>query len=91
LTAPDEPVVTMHGTSIDLLYYCDRSGWSVDPNEPHLKALIRIYLRQGARYMVVVGRRPTLPPPVKSGNGYAVYPLASIGYHIDEGDTEIDD
>ena len=33
LAAEDEPVVTMHGSAIDLLYYCDRPGWAVVSTE----------------------------------------------------------
>jgi len=58
LTAADEPVVTMHGTTIDLLYYCDRPGWALDPKDPNLATTLEQCRRQGARYIVVVGEAP---------------------------------
>ena len=40
LTSDEEPVATMHGTGIDLLYYCRRPGWARSPDAPQLdKAL----------------------------------------------------
>jgi hypothetical protein len=54
LTAADEPVVTMHGSGIDLLYYCRRPGWALSPDTPRLDQAIQQYRFQGARYLVVV-------------------------------------
>jgi hypothetical protein len=84
LTAADEPVVTMHGSGIDLLYYCRRPGWALSPDTPQLDRLLRQYRRQGARYLVVVAepelrkRIGDCPATDKSGSqaggeGYAVY------------------
>ena len=55
LAAEDEPVVTMHGTAIDLLYYCDRPGWAVSPEADDLESQLSEYRRQGARYLVATG------------------------------------
>ena len=55
LTAEEEPIVTMHGTGIDLLYYAHRAGWAVEPDAPDLGAVLEDYRRQGARYVVVAG------------------------------------
>jgi 4-amino-4-deoxy-L-arabinose transferase-like glycosyltransferase len=55
LTRPDEPVATMHGSTIDLLYYCDRAGWNIPPDLPHLQERLAECRRYGARYLVVAG------------------------------------
>jgi 4-amino-4-deoxy-L-arabinose transferase-like glycosyltransferase len=86
LTAVDEPIVTVHGDAIDLLYYGDRPGWAVSPDAPDLVSLLRDYLGQGARYLVVAGPatgtlgsqiRDVLATerPVARGEGFAVYRL----------------
>jgi hypothetical protein len=54
-TAQDEPIVTMHGSTIDLLYYCDRPGWAIPADQASLRALLADCRRQGARYLVVAG------------------------------------
>ncbi|MBX3411959.1 MAG: glycosyltransferase family 39 protein [Pirellulales bacterium] len=48
-----EPIVTMHGSTIDLLYYCDRRGWAVPPEHDSLTETIDDYRRQGARYLAL--------------------------------------
>jgi 4-amino-4-deoxy-L-arabinose transferase-like glycosyltransferase len=79
LTSPDEPVVTMHGTSIDLLYYCNRRGWAVAPDTAGLDEVLAEYRRQGARFLVVAGpgvkTLKTGRPPVVEGDGFRVYRL----------------
>jgi hypothetical protein len=49
-------VITLHGSSLDLLYYCNRPGWvfPITDNEAPAKRL-ESYRRQGARYFVVAG------------------------------------
>ncbi len=76
LTAEEEPVVTMHGTTIDLLYYCNRPGWAIDPASPALDQ----YARQGARYLVIVGSKESFGlTRVKEGNNFCVYELPPAG------------
>jgi len=81
LTAPDEPVVTMHGTTIDLVYYCNRPGWAVPPDTPDLDQVLEQCRRQGARYLVVADatscRRLFLVgySSVIQGDGFCVYRL----------------
>lgn len=53
LLAADEPVVTMHGATIDLLYYCARRGWAVPPDAPDLAATLDRCRAAGARRLVV--------------------------------------
>ncbi|MHC4407129.1 MAG: glycosyltransferase family 39 protein, partial [Planctomycetota bacterium] len=55
LTEPEEPVVTVHGATIDLLYYCNRPGWAVEPDTPGLDSVLADCAEQGARYVVVAG------------------------------------
>lgn len=87
LTVPDEPVVTMHGDAIDLLYYCDRPGWAISPDISNLVDVLGGHVRQGARYLVVVHSAPATVAtrcrtalvsvePAAQGPGYAVYRLA---------------
>lgn len=83
LTAPGEPVATIHGSGIDLLYYCDRAGWALDADSPELPAQIEACRRQGARYLVVAGD-PTavrgVGMPTVEGRGFAIYRLST---HLD--------
>jgi 4-amino-4-deoxy-L-arabinose transferase-like glycosyltransferase len=81
LAAEDEPVVTMHGTAIDLLYYCDRPGWAVSPEAEDIESQLSECRRQGARYLVATGPAAQglpalakLPTAVQS-DGFAVYRL----------------
>ncbi|GEM_PF-943494 len=50
---PGEPVATLHGTTIDLLYYCNRHGWVLPPAAAKLPAAAEAAARRGARYLVV--------------------------------------
>jgi len=77
LTADEEPVVAMHGTTIDLLYYCHRPGWAVAPDAENLQEQLSGFWRQGARYLVVVGNEPpeAVGTPVVSAEHYRIYLL----------------
>ena len=75
LTVGEERVVTIHGTTIDLLYYCDRPGWALEPDDPELEAALEDCRSQGARYVVVVGRGPVLRSPVASGENFRIHRL----------------
>jgi hypothetical protein len=89
LTAAEEPVVTMHGTGIDLLYYCNRPGWALTTgqqtgrgpsqfsfDENRIVPLASDYRRQGARWLVAVGSEMPHPgPPTVRGEGYWIYRL----------------
>jgi hypothetical protein len=89
LAGADEPVITMHGTGIDLVYYSNRPGWFVAPDAPDLAQQLEDCRRQGARYLVVVdvGPRPAVLRSYRccvAGEGYAVYEVA--GGRGQEGD-----
>ena len=74
--AEGEPVVAMHGTSLDLLHYCGRPGWAISPQATDLARRLAYCRRQGARYAVAVGARPAeLDEPVAEGDGYRIYRL----------------
>jgi 4-amino-4-deoxy-L-arabinose transferase-like glycosyltransferase len=53
LAAPEEAVVTLHGSSNDLLYYCDRPGWALNLGDPQLLERIEAARRSGAVRLVV--------------------------------------
>jgi uncharacterized membrane protein len=84
-TANEEPVITLHGTSIDLLYYCRRPGWGVDPDGPALDTALSECVHQGAHYLVIAGSESETAvdhrwhgwKPVERGPGYCIYALAS--------------
>lgn len=86
LTLPEEPVATIHGGGITLLYYCNRPGWFIDPQTDDLKAALNECHRQGARYLVVAGPEGEDArldgrigrAPVEVGPGYRVYALAEL-------------
>ena len=91
LTPADEPVVTMHGSGIDLLYYCRRPGWALSPDTPQLDRVLGQCRLRGARYLVVVAE-PELRQRIAaisardrsgsqaSGEGYAVYRLSDLAH-----------
>jgi 4-amino-4-deoxy-L-arabinose transferase-like glycosyltransferase len=80
-TTPEERVVTMHGSTIDLLYYCRRPGWALDTADPKTLAAC---VAQGARVLAIAGAEPlTLGPwpgipcqTLARGPGYAVFCIA---------------
>lgn len=53
LTTHDDLIATLHGTSIDLLYYCDRKGWALSVNDPRLLESVAQAAEGGARCLVV--------------------------------------
>jgi hypothetical protein len=79
LTEPDEPIVTVHGTGISLLYYADRPGWPAragDIGGPNGAEQLDRHRRAGARMVVSLdGPLPGLGQPVASGKDYRVYAL----------------
>jgi 4-amino-4-deoxy-L-arabinose transferase-like glycosyltransferase len=85
VSAPSEPVATLHGAGCDLLYYCDRPGWALSTNDPRLAEKLDECRRQGARLLVVadlasVARAPAaeslaMLPIVCAGDDYRIYRL----------------
>lgn len=81
-----EPVATLHGTSFDLLYYCDRPGWALAIDDPHLdRALNRC--RAGGARLLVIANLASLPkhpaataavsglPLIEAGDDFRIYRL----------------
>lgn len=92
LAGPNEPVVTMHGSAIDLLYYCDRAGWAVSPkqNQQSLAEKLAGLQRCGARLLVVAGsqqfsqqaetqRQLQALPLVAEGDDFWIYRITPQG------------
>ena len=65
-THKNDKIVTVHGSGIGLLYYCNRRGWALDLDavvpaiENHLSeiqepftAILKTYIQQGASHLVV--------------------------------------
>lgn len=65
-THKNDRIVTVHGSGIDLLYYCNRRGWTLDLDaavpdiENHLPeiqepftATLKTYIQQGASHLIV--------------------------------------
>ncbi|MBL8826798.1 MAG: glycosyltransferase family 39 protein [Planctomycetaceae bacterium] len=50
----DEPIATLHGSTLDLLYYCDRSGWALVVGDD-LERQLNDVRTQGAKHLVVTG------------------------------------
>jgi len=55
MTEPGEPIVTIHGTGIDLLYHCDRPGWALAADQKDPGPVLENCRDRGARVLVVVG------------------------------------
>jgi 4-amino-4-deoxy-L-arabinose transferase-like glycosyltransferase len=52
-SAADERVVAIHGSSFDLLYYCDRAGWAPPIDDPGLVEKLHACQAQGARLLAI--------------------------------------
>lgn len=87
-TAVDEPIVTLHGSTIDLLYYCDRPGFALSVDDPALDATMTDCARQGAGLLAVAQADFTELPDaaqqalaaqrlIEQGPGYRLYRLRS--------------
>ncbi len=85
-TLPEEPVVTLHGGSAVLLYYCDRPGWAWTDDARRLPRRLQLAQEHGARVAAWVGRRvphvltgaefKLLAAATGNGSGTAVGPSA---------------
>jgi 4-amino-4-deoxy-L-arabinose transferase-like glycosyltransferase len=85
VAAAEEPVATLHGATIDLLYYCDRRGWALNADDPQLSERLAEARSRGAKHLVVAAvadaqrRSPWFKshaaawPIVRSGDDWCVY------------------
>ncbi len=82
----EEPIATLHGSTLDLLYYCDRPGWALVIGED-LDEQLTLVRSQGAKYLVVTGLElledhPTVRATLErlkridQAVGYRIYELA---------------
>ncbi len=53
LAPPQEPIVAIHGSNFDLLYYCDHPGWAVPVDDSQFAAHVADAARQGAHWLVI--------------------------------------
>ena len=67
LAAADEPIATLHGSTIDLLYYSRRTGWALNADDPQFAARLHDVAAQGARRLVVADHAGALRRPIVSG------------------------
>ncbi|MCE9606325.1 MAG: glycosyltransferase family 39 protein [Planctomycetia bacterium] len=65
-THAEERIVTMHGSTLDLLYYCDRPGWALDVADPQLSKKLTTARHEGARKLIVVGMDSVARQPATS-------------------------
>jgi len=88
VTVPEERVATMHGSTLDLLYYCDRPGWAFDVADVQLDEQIELARREGAKKFIVVGLDSVARNPAtsellaslaleQSGDDWRLYSLAT--------------
>ncbi|MEX2120837.1 MAG: glycosyltransferase family 39 protein [Pirellulales bacterium] len=85
IAGPQEPVVTVHGSAPDLLYYCNRPGWALSAASEDLDRQLAEAERQGARWLVVAGLDQASSPAtqtqldrralISSGPDFRVYRL----------------
>lgn len=86
LAAPGEPIATLHGSTLDLLYYMDRPGWALAAGDPRLVERLNAIRREGGRWLVVAGVEPSAGDGLWSelaarfaerqrGEGWRVYDL----------------
>lgn len=87
-TPPDQPIATLHGSSVDLLYYCDRRGWALNAADPEFTAKVTDAVARGARYLIVADLATARKRPgtnavlsqlavVKEGNDWQLLSLTS--------------
>lgn len=90
VTPADAWIVTMHGSSIDLLYYADRKGVAISRDEPVLDEKLATLGKSGAALLAVAEMDFALLPQrtrdalarqslIESGPGYRLYRLSNAG------------
>jgi hypothetical protein len=89
LTADGEPVATLHGAGIDLLYYCNRTGWAFSVNDPRLADKLQMARKAGACWLAVADLKSAAESPSASsaiqrlpvklaGRDFKIYDLTAI-------------
>lgn len=89
-SGPADRVITMHGSTLSLLYYCDRPGWAIYARSPKFAQRWTEALAGGARWVVVTHPEQVAHLPqvqkrlanlrlVSAGDGYAIYMIGTDG------------
>ena len=97
LTRPDDWVIAMHGSTIDLLYYCDRRGLAIDSATPSLDVCLAEWSHEGAALLAVAqdGFEQLPEPtrrvlghlsPLEAGPGFRLYRIADPNAVTKDGD-----
>jgi hypothetical protein len=90
LAAPDDKVIASHGSTFDLLYYCDRRGWMLPMSDVDVAERIELHRRAGAKWLVIAGERRLVVPAAAEesvrrfsvaalGVGFRIYRLEAAG------------
>ena len=94
----DQPIATLHGSSVDLLYYCDRRGWALNAGDPNFAAKVADAATRGARYLIVADLATAQQSPetkavlsdltiVQAGNDWQLLSLGSKSTTMDARST----
>lgn len=86
--ASDERIVTMHGSTTDLLYYCNRAGWAVSARDRRLETKLANARQQGARWLLATNLRELEIgskawrvlkdcPVIREGDDFRLYSLST--------------
>jgi len=89
LTHEGEPVATLHGAGIDLLYYCNRTGWAFSVNDRRLADKLQAARKAGARWLAVADLKSAAESPsasaalerleiVSAGSDFNIYDLIGL-------------
>ncbi|MBN8626853.1 MAG: glycosyltransferase family 39 protein, partial [Planctomycetes bacterium] len=78
-STPEEPVATLHGSGVDLLYYCNRRGWALNADSPKFAESLKAAIDGGAKLLVVADLKTAYRTPTTQAVLQAL-PL------VDEGD-----
>jgi hypothetical protein len=84
LSHPSDRVLTLHGSTLSLLYYCDREGWAINAHSPRFEERWMEALIGGVRWVVAtqsecLAQMPRVHAalsslrPVCEGDGYCIY------------------
>lgn len=90
VSCPADRVITMHGSTLSLLYYCDRAGWAIHARSPKFAQRWTEALAEGARWAIVTQPEQLVHLPqvqtrlatlrlVCAGDGYAIYMIGNTG------------
>ncbi|MGC3967113.1 MAG: glycosyltransferase family 39 protein [Pirellulales bacterium] len=90
--AINEPLATLHGSAVDLLYYCDRRGWALNADDAEFAARLNEAILGGARKLLVADlptahRRTTTSdvlkrlPLLASGDDWQLLELPTPALH----------